>query len=442
MKRSIIFLGVAALLLALGSCRSEDDFTDSIFDTNVPVVDETKATYPFDKWLYDNFLVPYNVNVQYQFNFPASDMNFQLTPADYNRSQVLAHFIRYLFYDVYTKYAGDNFMKQYGPRIFHFIGSTGYSPTTGTEVLGTAAGGVKITLYNVNEVKQFTDDVKYSAEDVEVLNERIFHTMHHEFSHILHQTKSYPVTFGQVTSGSYDPITWQERDSMTTHQLGYVTHYASSANYEDFVETLSGIITDTDHRWMNRIIDASLVLLQESDRDDILNLVDSLGIDADKENAPWNNISFYAESEYSSETGTYLPTGRLAFSDFRSTAQVVNKEVTAYVNQYKYTLIGSKLKFRDFISLMIDLNDATKRSDEKAPAEFKSMVEKLTNAGFTFTVSNPGINAIIKKINIATEWYTDRWGLHAFELRQEVRERQNAINDYLHSENMVVYDLK
>jgi len=442
MKRTIIILGAASLLLALGSCRSEDDFTDSIFDTNVPAVDESKATYPFDKWLYDNFLVPYNVEVQYQFNFPASDMNFQLTPADYNRSQVLAHFIRYLFYDVYTKYAGDDFMKQYGPRIFHFIGSTGYSPTTGTEVLGTAAGGVKITLYNVNEVKRFTDDVEYTAEDVEVLNERIFHTMHHEFSHILHQTKSYPVTFGQVTSGSYDPITWQERDSTTTHQLGYVTHYASSANYEDFVETLSGIITDTDHRWMNRIIDGCLVLLQESDRADVLNLVDSLGIDADKENAPWNNISFYAESEYSTETGSYLPTGRLALSNFRSSEQVVNKEVTAYVSRYRYTQIADSLKFRDFLNLMIDLNDASKRNDEKAPESFRKMVEELSNAGFSYSISNPGINAIIKKINIATEWYTDRWGLHAFELRQEVRERQDAINEYLHSENMVVYDLK
>lgn len=442
MKRNIIILGAAALLLTFSSCRSEDDFTDSIFDTSMPAIDQTKATYPFDKWLYDNFLMPYNVEVQYQFNFPASDPNFQLTPADYNRSQVLAHFIRYLFYDVYTKYAGDNFMKQYGPRIFHFIGSTGYSPTTGTEVLGTAAGGVKITLYNVNEVKRFTDDVSYSPEDVEVLNERIFHTMHHEFSHILHQTKSYPVTFGQVTSGSYDPITWHERDSTTTHQLGYVTHYASSANYEDFVETLSCIITDTDIRWMNRIIDASLVLLQESDREDIYNLVDSLGIDPDLETAPWNNISFYAESEYSSETGTYLPTGRLTLANFRSAEKVVNKEVTAYVDQYKYTLIGESMKFRDFISLMIDLNDATKRSDTKSPAGYKQMVEKLTNAGFSFKVSNPGINAINKKINIATEWYTDRWGLHAFELRQEVRERQEAINDYLHSENMVVYDLK
>ena len=99
--------------MVLSSCRSEDDLTESIFDTNVPVVDKNKATAPFDQWLYDNFVVPYNVEVQYQFNFPASDLSFQLAPADYNRSQLLAHMIRYLFYDVYTKYAGEGFMKQY-----------------------------------------------------------------------------------------------------------------------------------------------------------------------------------------------------------------------------------------------------------------------------------------------------------------------------------------
>ena len=105
MKKLIYLINIAAILAAFSSCRSGDDLTESIFDTNVPVLDETKATYPFDKWIYDNFLVPYNVDVKYRFDLSASDMNFQLTPADYNRSQLLAHFIRYLFYDVYTKYA-------------------------------------------------------------------------------------------------------------------------------------------------------------------------------------------------------------------------------------------------------------------------------------------------------------------------------------------------
>ena len=328
MKKIFYLLTLTAVLLAVSSCRKDDDFTDSIFDTTVPVVDNNKTTAQFDQWLYDNFVKPYNVEVQYQFNFPASDLNFQLTPADYNRSQLLAHFIRYLFYDMYTKYAGDDFMKLYGPRIFHFIGSSGYSPTTGTEVLGTASGGVKITLYKINEMKPWSEGVNYTQDDVITLNENYFHTMHHEFSHILHQTKSYPVTFGQVTSGSYDPINWQERDSCTTHQLGYTTHYASSATYEDFVETLSCIITDTDYRWMNRLINAAAMGVRQGDKEDILELIDSLDINLDAPNSHWNDFTLYEESEYNDQTGEYESTERYVIDEHRLIGggyQVVNK---------------------------------------------------------------------------------------------------------------------
>ena len=50
--------------------------------------------------------------------------------------------------------------------------------------------------------------------------------------------------------------------------------------------------------------------------------------------------------------------------------------------------------------------------------------------------------AILKKLDIATEWYTDRWGLHLFELRKEVKLRQQNINNYLHSDKVVIYDVK
>ena len=401
--------------VALTSCRTEDDLTDSIFDTTVPVVDPNKATAPFDQWLYDNFVLPYNVEVQYQFNFPASDLSFQLAPADYNRSQLLAHMIRYLFYDVYTKYAGENFMKQYGPRIFHFIGSTGYNATSGTEVLGTAAGGVKITLYNVNEMKPFSNDVQYDNDDITVLNERYFHTMHHEFSHILHQTKAYPVAFGQVTSSTYDPMTWQERDSVITHQLGYVTHYASSATYEDFVETLSCIITDTDHRWMNRLICACCKGMRQGDREEVLTLIDSLGVrNLDNPDRPWNHFKLYKQTHvFNENTNEYDVDTTYVLDAFRNPVTEYNSKSGSYVSKYKYQLEREFTSFRDFLAWV------PYTTDDKVD----------------------GINALLKKINIATEWYTDRWGLHAFELREEVRYRQDHINEWLKSGEVKVYDL-
>ena len=101
MKQVLYIFSLVVVVTAFSSCRSNDDFTESIFDTTVPVVDPNSSTAPFDQWLYDNFVVPYNVDVKYRFDFMSSDLQFQLTPADYGRSQLLAHFIRYLFYDTY-----------------------------------------------------------------------------------------------------------------------------------------------------------------------------------------------------------------------------------------------------------------------------------------------------------------------------------------------------
>ena len=413
MKKILYIMSAAALLLAVASCGKEDDLTESIFDTSKPAVDPTQSTYEFDQWLYDNFGKPYNVEIQYKFNLPASDYSFQLAPAEYKRSQLLAQFIKYLFYDVYTKYAGEDFMKQYGPRIFHFIGSSGYSPRTGTEVLGLASGGVKITLYNVNEMKGYSENMSYSAADMEVLNEKYFHTMHHEFSHIMHQTKTYPVTFGQVTSGTYDPIDWHERDSVSSHQMGYVTHYASSATYEDFVETLSCIITDNDYRWMMRIISASAAGLRPGDKEGILQLISDLGIDKNKANTHWNNFKLYSESEYNSETGTYDPTDRVVIDVHRNREKVINKDYTKEVDRYKYTELKSFTSFDDF------LNWIPQATGDKVA----------------------GINAMLKKISIATKWHQERWGLNTFTLREEVRQRQNNMDEFLKND-LKIFELK
>ena len=409
--RDYLPLCLFALLPLLASCSKDDDFDDSIFDTYIAAIDDKEATAPFDKWLYDNFVVPYNTEIQYRFNFPASNLSFQLSPADYKKSQLLAHYIKYLFYDVYTLYGGDDFMKKYGPRIFHFIGSAAYSPTTGTETLGYASAGVKITLINVNNMKLWTPESEYNSSDMELLNKDQFHTMHHEFSHILHQTKSYPVSFGQVTPGSYDPITWQERDSVLSHSLGYLTQYGSSASYEDFVETLSCTITDTDCRWMYTIIDAcSNGGLKNGDKEQVYTLIDSLEIGGvDEPGKPWNKFSIYEESVVSSETGD---------------------EVKRYVPSFHIN--DAKIKYAE-------KGEATPTYTKVA--DFTSFRDYLNWAEGKATDEIGGMNAILKKIDIATKWYTTNWGLHLYEIRREVRKRQDNINEYTRN-NVVIYDLK
>ena len=50
------------------------------------------------------------------------------------------------------------------------------------------------------------------------------------------------------------------------------------------------------------------------------------------------------------------------------------------------------------------------------------------------------MNAILKKLDIATKWYTSVWGLYLFKIRQEVRKRQENINEYTR-DNVTIYEL-
>ena len=408
MKKTVYALSLAALVLCVYSCRSNDDFTETIFDTSIPDVDTESATGPFDQWLYDNFVVPYNTEIQYKFNMPASKLEYLLSPAEYKKSQLLSHFIKYLFYDVYTKYAGEEFMKKYGPRILHFIGSAAYSPTTGTEELGYASAGVKITLIKVNEMKLWSPDDQYTPKDMDDLNEHQFHTMHHEFSHILHQTKSYPVTFGQVTPGDYDGRDWQERDSVLSHSLGFITQYGSSATYEDFVETLSCTITNNDCRWMYSIIDACANGgVKEGDKERIYVLIDSLEIQGlDDPDKPWNNFTIKKETAVDSETGE--ESERFVPDFHERDARAHSEKTLSYVVEKKFT------SFRDFLDNWVEIDNSSETG---------------------------GMNALLKKMDIATEWYTEQWGLHLFEIRREVRQRQNAVNEFVR-DNVTIYELQ
>jgi substrate import-associated zinc metallohydrolase lipoprotein len=132
------------------------------------------------------------------------------------------------------------FLKENGPRIIHLIGSPAYNPISGTMLLGTAEGGLKVTLFRCNEL---------DPTDVDLLNEYYFKTMHHEFAHILHQKRNYPVEFGLISQGKYNPLGWQYKTDSEAATLGFVSPYAGSQNREDFVEIIANYLVKSDMQW-------------------------------------------------------------------------------------------------------------------------------------------------------------------------------------------------
>ena len=126
MKLKNIFLFASTVVLGMGmtSC-ADDDLGASIFDTNDYPLDRSLYTFPLDTFAKKNFLEPFNLKYIYKMEDIGSDLQKNLTPAAYDKAVDLAVLSKYLWYDVYSKLAGDKevFLKLYSPRIIHVIGS-------------------------------------------------------------------------------------------------------------------------------------------------------------------------------------------------------------------------------------------------------------------------------------------------------------------------------
>ena len=177
-----------------------------------------------------------------------SDFNYWLVPATYENSIKMAKLMKFLCLEPYDVVTGSReFIKSYYPKMIHLIGSGAYR-NNGTFVLGTAEGGLKITMYFVNEMRL----------DPAYLNEYYFKTMHHEFAHILNQTKPYSTDFNTISGSEYVTDTWSDawKNDAEAQQNGFISQYASSEAGEDFVELLSIYVTNTEAYWNNIIKNA------------------------------------------------------------------------------------------------------------------------------------------------------------------------------------------
>lgn len=246
----IAMLGLA-VCLGLGSC-SEDAPSDP---TNFPTTPVERNA--FDQWLLKNFTYPYNVSFLYKMKDIESDMTKNLVPADSAKSTKLAIIIKYLWFDAYAEAIGPDFIKENVPRVIHLIGSPAFN-SNGTIVLGTAEGGQKVTLYTVNSL---TDE---NLKDYSYLNDYYFHTMHHEFTHILNQKVAYNKSFDKVTASGYVSGDWTNVEDVNAQKKGFVTAYAMEEGKEDFAEMLSTYVTSTPTQWEKILSTAGANMVDET----------------------------------------------------------------------------------------------------------------------------------------------------------------------------------
>ena len=238
--KKVIYLALLIMTMGLVACSEDDKISSTtIFPTTPPERDA------FDIWLQKNYTATYNIDVKYKMEDIESDMTYQLVPADSSKSAKIAILIKYLWFDAYNEAVGQNFVKANVPRIIHFIGSSAYN-SNGTETVGTAEGGLKVTLYKINDIDEsrIKTDAYYHR-----LNEYYFHTMHHEFTHILHQKVPYDTNFKLISEANYRSTDWYLYSTAQAQRLGFITNYAMSQPDEDFAELMSTYITSSKSEW-------------------------------------------------------------------------------------------------------------------------------------------------------------------------------------------------
>jgi substrate import-associated zinc metallohydrolase lipoprotein len=142
---------------------------------------------------------------------------------------------------------GVRFTQKYFPKEFFYIGEWEYK-NNGTYILGTAEGGKKILLSGLNYLPQvLTGGYQGYNDPASALNHFYIKTIHHEFTHILNQTKDFPVEFTQVTPTSYVTESWNTSAYGSFYrQRGFLSTYAQHSDREDFAECLSLYVTNTD----------------------------------------------------------------------------------------------------------------------------------------------------------------------------------------------------
>lgn len=233
MKRiKILILVTFSLLIVLqSSCRK----SDSNLDIDLNEYNSDKFVQgELDKWLESNLTNPYNIEVVYRFDRAMGDVAKNISPPHVDRVKPTAEMVLNGFLKVYEKVAGPTFIKTRTPKQFVFFGSTVYN-SNGTETLGTADGGRRVVLYNLNTLNE---------NDYSNIKRRL-RTIHHEFTHILNQTIEIPPSFEKITPSDYtSDWTNSANTEALAQQLGFISRYARDQYTEDFAETVAHLLVE------------------------------------------------------------------------------------------------------------------------------------------------------------------------------------------------------
>lgn len=228
-----IFLYLMLLLTVAISCKKESALNVDITKSNL----DTYAKGTLDKWLEDNFLNPYNMEILYRFDRYQAKIDKEIAPVKEGKVQPIMEGVQQIFIQPYLDVSSKAFLLPILPKEIALFGTGEYSDNQIT--LGTADAGRQINLYEVNDYD------RNNVVSVMGTPERpaAFHTMHHEFAHILHQNVPVPPGYEEISS-NYVGSSWvgSGNSAATAKSLGFITRYARNNKDEDFAEMIATLL--------------------------------------------------------------------------------------------------------------------------------------------------------------------------------------------------------
>jgi len=220
---------LAVFSLFLG-CSKEDPLDVDLSKSPI----DAPAKTDLDNWIKTTLTDPYNIELVYRFDRNLTYPDRNISPVELERVVPTAEALLHTYLKVYEKVAGPTFIKTYTPKQFVLYGSPAYN-SNGSITLGTAEGGRRVVLYEINEI-----DFDNAAQV-----RRKMRTIHHEFTHIVNQNIAIPPAFEQVTKADYfSDWTNSANSTSVARSLGFVSRYARSEFKEDFAEMVAHLIVE------------------------------------------------------------------------------------------------------------------------------------------------------------------------------------------------------
>ena len=205
---------------------------------------EVELTDPVDIWLYEHLQKPYNCVVRWKWDDRYVDVNFYVTPPRKDVMINVGEMLLNFWLEPFVEAGGEKFILEHFPPEVVCVGSPLYN-ADGTVTAGYADAGVRITL---TELDNF--NLQNSAWLLFQLQ-----TIHHEFTHIVHQRHGLPEGWEQISSEDYTGNSWINLKEETAIAKGMVSPYATSSKHEDFADFVGLFLTMTENDFTSKYLE-------------------------------------------------------------------------------------------------------------------------------------------------------------------------------------------